>query len=212
MPSLQLKDEFYPPILLERWKKGDHSFFRQSNASDFIKEILVRKAKVRPGKRFFGEAYIASIFGMTEGWYNSYKWLTQGKWITGNGLKPEFEKPFHRALLKHFEEDTLRELQEKSNFLFKNYKNHFFQCGIYNKPVAPDLWLVASDGTHVFLESKLPDDCIKASQLAGLALIAKYLGKSKQVHVLLVNLYPESSKPKGEIDSLEAFSYFYGIA
>jgi hypothetical protein len=212
MPSLELKNEFYPPDLLGKWRKGDYSFLKQSNASDFIKAFLIKKAEVRTGKRFFGEAYIASTIKMSEGWYSSYKWLTQSKWITGHGLKSDFEERFHNALLKHFGVDTLRALQNKSNLLFNNYKNHLFHCGKYHKPVAPDLWLVDSEGTHYFLESKLPDDCIKASQIAGLALIAKHLNGSKRLRLVLVNLYPENSEPKGEKDTLEAFSYFYGIA
>ena len=212
MPSLELKEEFFPSVLLEKWKKGDHSFLDQSTASEFIKEFLIKKAKVRPGKRFFGEAYIASTIRMADGWYSSYKWLTQSKWITGHSMKSEFEKRFHAALVEHFDEDTLRTLQDKSNLLFKNYQNQFFHCGKYHKPVAPDLWLVDSEGTHFFLESKLPNDCIRASQVAGRALIAKHLNKSNQAHVSLISLCPENSKPKGEKDTLEAFSYFYGIA
>lgn len=212
MQSLQVKNEFFPSSLLEKWKKGDHSFLLQSNASNFIKDILVKKAAVRTGRRFFGEAFIASNIEMKEGWYSSYKWLSGSKWITGNGLKPDFEQTFHAALLKHFGEDALQELQKKASDLSKNYKNHFFHCGLYHKPVAPDLWIVANDDKHIFIESKLPDDCISASQLAGLALIAKHVGKRKLVKVILINLCPENYKPKEEQDTQEAFSYFYEIA
>ena len=73
----QLKNEFmpYPAELLEAWKSGDYSMLSRSNASDYIKEILTHKAKTRPGRRFFGEAFIASRIDMKDGWYNSFKWL-----------------------------------------------------------------------------------------------------------------------------------------
>lgn len=212
MILLELKNESYPPILMEAWEKGDYSFLRKSAASDYIKKILIHKAQARPGKRFFGEAYIASRIEMVDGWYNSYKWLTESKWLSGYGLKPEFEGPFHKALTKHFEKESLVNLQEKASLLFKNYRSDFFDCGRYRKPVAPDLWLVTLEGAHIFLESKLPEDCVKASQLAGLALIRKCLGESKKVQVSVINLYPEGSTPKGEKDALEAFSYFYKVA
>jgi hypothetical protein len=212
MTVLNLKNEFYPPILLEKWKQGDHSFLRQSTASDIIKSFLIKKAKERPGKRFFGEAYIVSKFTNTEGWYSSYKWLTQSKWLSGNNLKSDFEESFYRALLRHFGVDTLRALQDKSNFLFINHKNRLFYSGRYHKPVAPDLWLIDSSGTHFFIESKLSDDCIRVSQVAGLALVAKHLNKNNRVHVSLVNLYSEGSEPKSENDTLGTFSYFYDIA
>ena len=66
----------YPKPLLEAWEEGDYSFLVESRASNYIKEILVCKAKKRPGRRFFGEAYISSKIEMKDGWYSSFKWLT----------------------------------------------------------------------------------------------------------------------------------------
>jgi len=62
MNEIELKNEFlpYPESLLEEWKTGDYSVLTHSNASDYIKDILTFKAKARHGRRFFGEAYIAS--------------------------------------------------------------------------------------------------------------------------------------------------------
>lgn len=65
--------------MLEAWKTGDYSMLTHSNASDYIKEILIFKAKTRHDRQFFGEAYIASRIEMKEGWYNSFKWLTADK-------------------------------------------------------------------------------------------------------------------------------------
>ena len=116
MDAELLENKFmaYPDYLLERWKNGDYSMLTRSNASDYIKEILVHKANTRPGRRFFGEAYIASRIDMVQGWYNSFKWLTADKWITGNGLEPRFEKSFHVALMQNIGKDLLYNLQAKA--------------------------------------------------------------------------------------------------
>jgi len=115
MNEIELKNEFlpYPESLLEAWKLGDYSMLTRSNASDYIKKILTLKAKIRPGRRFFGEAYIASKIEMNEGWYNSFKWLTADKWISGDGLEPEFKKPFHNALMEYIGIDVLIRLQKR---------------------------------------------------------------------------------------------------
>ena len=62
MNEIELKNEFlpYPESLLEAWTLGDYSMLTHSNASDYIKKILTFKAKNRTGRRFFGEAFIAS--------------------------------------------------------------------------------------------------------------------------------------------------------
>jgi len=46
----------YPPSLLDAWQKGDYAMLTDSKASTYIKDILIEKAKQRPGKRFFGDA------------------------------------------------------------------------------------------------------------------------------------------------------------
>jgi len=80
----------YPEVLFQAWKSGDYSMLTASGASDYIKKILVHKAKKRPGRRFFGEAFIASRLEMKEGWYSSFKWLTSEKWVTGKKLEQIF--------------------------------------------------------------------------------------------------------------------------
>ena len=45
---------FYPDSLMENWKNGGYSMLTESNASNYIKKILVSKARTRPAKRFFG--------------------------------------------------------------------------------------------------------------------------------------------------------------
>jgi hypothetical protein len=158
-----------------------------SRASGYIKNILVSKARKRPGRRFFGEAYIATKTEMVEGWYNSFKWLTSKKWITGKGLEDEFEKPFYEALMEHIGKDILKDLQNRAKNLVKD--------GINKKPVVPDLWLITKDGQFKFIESKLPGDVINRHQIAGLALIKKCLSAVKPVSVSIVTLYPENFDP-----------------
>ena len=196
----------YPQALLERWKKGDHSFLTSSQAPEFIKDILVSKAKKRPGRRFFGEAFIVSTMasGTIDGWYGSYKWLTSDKWVTGKALKPRFEKSFHEALLNRIGANVISDLQRRTGVYFDRYKDMLKN----KKPVAPDLWLVDRSGRNIFIESKMEGDQIKPHQLAGLALIKKYLRSS--VYLVLLHqagrIAPSSEVIQSYIDS---FSLIY---
>ena len=205
--EIELQNTFvpYPKSLLDEWKNGNYSMLMSSNASDYIKKILLTKARKRPGTRFFGEAYIASTIDMVHGWYNSYKWLTADKWLSGNGLEPEFEQPFYDALVKHIGLDVLSNLQRRSMALYERHKEKSVASSRNKKPVAPDLWLIDRDGRFSFIESKLPDDTIESHQLAGLALIKRYLNVPNPVSVTIVNLYPEHLDPPSE------FSEYYDL-
>ncbi len=114
MNKALLKEEVmsFPPAFLERWRKGDYSLLTSVNISSYIKKIIVHKAKVRPGRRFFGEAFVAVSFSskIKDGIYCSYKWMTAEKWVTGKGLKPEFEKPFYDGLHKYIGTENLSSL------------------------------------------------------------------------------------------------------
>jgi hypothetical protein len=208
MNEIELKNEclFYPESLLEVWKTGDYSMLTNSNASDYIKEILTFKSKKRHGRRFFGEAYIASRIGMKEGWYNSYKWLTADKWLSGDGLDAKFETPFYKALMENIGADVLSSIQENSNNFYSRHKERFMDDKKYKKPVAPDLWLIDKKGHFRFIESKLPGDTIGSHQIAGLALISKYLRVSVPVSVSIMHLYPKNINPD------DLFSEFYDLA
>ena len=179
----------YPLSLLEKWKSGDHSFLTTSQAPKYIKDILVSKAKIRPSRRFFGEAFIASAmaFDTIDGWYGSFKWLSSDKWVTGKNLKPRFEKPFYEALLNRFGANIISDLQKRTQTYSDIYGSELNN----RKPVAPDLWLVDTSGKNIFIESKMEGDQIKLHQLVGLALIKKYLRGS----VYLVCLYQEGKRP-----------------
>ena len=208
MNQIELKNEFlsYPESLLDAWKSGDHSMLINSNASDYIKDILIFKSKARSGRRFFGEAYIASKLEMKEGWYNSFKWLTADKWLSGEGLESKFEKPFYDALMEHVGADILSGLQKSSINFYNNQKEKLVDGKKYKKPVAPDLWLIDKEGRFRFIESKLPGDTIGAHQIAGLALIKKYLSINVPVSVSIMHLYPENINPEN------LFSEFYNLA
>ncbi len=203
--ALQIEFMPYSEKLLDAWENGDYSMLTDSGASDYIKEILIDKAKHRPGRRFFGEAYIASKTEMKEGWYNSFKWLTSDKWVSGEGLEPKFEKPFHYALMKYIGTKALTDLQKKAVSLYKIHKEKLTDGSKYNKPGAPDLWIIDQEGRYRFIESKLSGDTIKPHQIAGLALIHKYLSVANHVSVSIVTLYPENINP-GNL-----FSEFYAL-
>ncbi len=111
MNKILLKEEVisFPPAFLERWRMGDYSLLTSANIPSYIKQILVHKAKIRPGRRFFGEAYVAISFSskIKDGFYNSYKWMTAERWFTGKGLKSVFEKPFYDGLHKYIGTENL---------------------------------------------------------------------------------------------------------
>jgi hypothetical protein len=195
----------YSEALLKAWESSDYSMLTKSDASDFIKRILITKAKIRPGRRFFGEAFIASSMDMAHGWYSSFKWLTAKKWVTGKRLESEFEKPFHMALMEHIGKDLLEELQKAAVTLFEDHKELFLEGKVHRKPVPPDLWLIDKDDHFKFIESKLPGDVLARHQIAGLALIEKVLSVRKPVSVSVVELYPEHNDPLSE------YSKFMGL-
>jgi hypothetical protein len=207
--NMQLKTELMPysENQLQQWITGDYSMLTSSNASNYIKKILITKAKKRPGRRFFGEAFISCNVNMIDGWYNSYKWLSAKKWLTGKGLKSDFEKSFYCALERNFGKDAVDNLQQKSISFFQNHKN-----SLSGKPVAPDLWIIGEDKLYRFIESKLPGDTINPRQIAGLALIKKHLEHSNPISVSIVCLYPENGAEPELIDYSKEFLAFYRLA
>jgi hypothetical protein len=222
MDMLEIVYQDYPVRLLNSWMAGkDYSMISSSNCSKYFHDILVFKAsrrKKKPNTWFFGEAYIASITNMSDGWYNSFKWLTAAKWITGKGLKVKYEKPFYIELMTHIGPILIKDLQQKAKVLFNNRKERFFdpKDGKYHRPVTPDLWLIDKDGSLRFIESKLQTegyaDTAKSHQLAGLAIIKKYLITSNPVSVSIMYLYPKGGKPIKDDTVLDSFQEFYEIA
>ena len=184
---IEIRELKYPEHLLSAWKKSDYSLLENSNASDYIKAILLKKAILRPGRRFFGEAFVASKLHMVNGWYNSFKWLTAKKWLTGIGLEPIFEEPFYDALIFHFGFNSISNLQKEARSFFENNSSNLNR----KKPVAPDLWIIDRNGDHYFIECKLPRDHIAPHQKAGLVLIRDNLKSINLIKTFIFNLYPE---------------------
>ena len=177
----------FPPAILERWRNGDYSLLTSADIPSYIKQIIVHKAKVRPSRIFFGEAFVAVSFSskIKDGFYNSYKWMTVKKWITGKGLKPEFEKPFYEGLHKYIGTENLKEIQKRSNKYRESHDG--------NKPVASDLILIGNSGRLMFFEIKLPGGTIRPNQIPGLAILKSF--EPLNADVRIISLYPENATP-----------------
>jgi|SRR5690242_13914182 len=167
MQSLNFTEIAYDPKLLDSWKAGNYRWFRDSNAPESIRTVLIEKAARRQGttptRRFFGEAVVAAELGHKQGWYGSFKWVTARGYLeqTRSSDQPH-QREYRRALHKYIGEDGIRELQHKAARLTKNADV---------KPVLPDLWFV--DGkTLQFVEAKLRRDRLNDGQLAGFAVLA----------------------------------------
>ena len=182
MPTLKLVPMPYPTARLQQWRDKNYRMLTSSGASEYLKKILVLKAKERPGtRRFFGEAYVATKIAHQEGYYGSFKWLTSAKFIDGgkfsNGPTRKYKEQFRDALQHHFTKLQLRRLQQSAHRLRGR------------KPVPPDLWLIDRRGNHRFIEVKLPGDRLGPQQLAGLAAIACCLPGKQRVSVEIIELH-----------------------
>ena len=137
--------------------------------------------------RFFGKAFSAVSMSTEnkDGFYNSYKWLTEKKWIPGKGLKPKFEKPFYDGLHKYIGTENLKEIHKRSNKYRASHDG--------NKPIASDLILIGNNGKLMFLEIKLPGDTIRPNQIPGLAILKSF--EPLNADVSIISLYPENATP-----------------
>ena len=160
----------------DQWKSGNRKMLETSGASPFLKRILAEKACVRPN-RYFGEAFVASHVSHDEGYYCSFKWLTSAAWTDSSVPRSRNFAEFKRALGTHF--PRLAELQAWARTLSETLGGQ--------KPVAPDLWLIAN-GEHRFIEVKLPGDFLRTPQYAGLALLAAHLPSSMPISVSVLTL------------------------
>lgn len=99
VPPLEIETLAFPESELLRWKQGDYRMLLDSQASLFLKSILVEKARnrSRPSRRFFGEAYVASQVRHKRGWYGSFKWLTTSTPTSGSHYASEFRAALNRA-------------------------------------------------------------------------------------------------------------------
>jgi hypothetical protein len=178
-----------PESALQDWTAGSFRLLRKAPRP--LSEILRCKANRRPGtRRFFGEAYVAAkMTDADPGWYTSFKWLTSPIWSGQRTLDDTYREKFRSTLQESFGERRLERLQKRARAFSAQLGG--------KKPVAPDLWLtVGSD--HRFIEVKLLPDTIDRRQLAGLALIAKYLDG---VSVGVVYVHTDRHPPNfGELD------------
>jgi len=181
---------------LGEWEKGNISQLKNSNAPLFIKNFIEFKKNPESSRCkspwYFGESYVASKLAdfTKKGWYSSFKWLYADKWLKGNTTN-RFETIFYKEALTTYIGDKLQKLYNVSNKV----------TGFPNQPATPDLWLVDNKGQHHFIEvktwrwnyvkNKWDKDTPKEEQLAGLALIQRFL----QGKVYIVLLYPHNNNP-----------------
>lgn len=180
-PKLKIIRMTYDRRLELQWKRSCKMLL-SSPASDYLKEIICKKVS-RRGKgtrRFFGEAYVAAHIPHCEGYYSSFKWLTNSIYLEDKAFPVQSFQFKFRSALQRFFRDDLEELQ-------KNAAKVMYKTGI--KPAAPDLWLVEERGIHRFIEVKLPKDEVSLQQIAGLSVIATSF-RGKNVSVEIVELTP----------------------
>jgi hypothetical protein len=221
MPTLKIVSMAYRSSDLEAWKDGEYDVvLGDSRGWGAVENVLADKARrrrqgrIRTGHRrgdarFFGEAVAAKSTG-ADCRYSSFKWLTSSLWASEARLPEGPKIDFRNALQAHFGQDlqTVRAMAMKLSRRLPRSKS-----GRHRNPVAPDLWLVAKNGSLRFIEVKLSDrgDTIGGSQLAGLAVIATCLGSAHVVSVELYNLHCEGKKPSDSLLENKEFEKFCGI-
>ena len=100
MKALQVESLAFPGVILDQWRDGDYKLTRKLRRGSFLQRILEHKIHNRKtlGRRFFGEAFVATRVGHEGGWYGSFKWLTS--WPVRGGSPYGVE--FRAALKEHF--------------------------------------------------------------------------------------------------------------
>jgi hypothetical protein len=190
MLNLVISQLTYEQHLLDAWEAGNCDMLKSSRACEHIKDIIDLKVQRRSGTWFFGEALVATAYEHEVGFYGSFKWLTNRRFVDGqpfpNGDTQKYQEAIREALWKHFGIEQLKAIQRATADLYGRHSALLRNM----EPVPPDLWLI--DGKrHRFIEVKLPGDWIKPHQLAGLALIGSLLRASKPVSVEIVEVSPK---------------------
>ncbi len=179
----------YQQELLDAWIASPSDILAQSNASPHITGIIGDKVGKRSGTWFFGEAFVANEFSHELGFYGSFKWLTNPRFVDvkpfpcGNTTK--YQEALREALWEHFGRDQLERLQDTTAAFFKKHRATLKG----KEPAPPDLWLIGKEDLR-FIEVKLPGDWIKPHQLAGLALIGSCLQATRRVSTEIVEVNP----------------------
>lgn len=172
----------YTPGELEKWKSGDPGLL--DGLPDYLREFMMLKSRTRPGRRFFGEAWVLGKLACKaeRPWFNSFKWLTARRWIDGKlGEGQKVERLFYEDLVECLGRGRLKLAQERAMDYCRRNPDRA-------KPVPPDVVLLnKKPGKSSLIEVKLPGGSIHDGQLEGLSII----GSCLPVEVLVVHLYPE---------------------
>jgi hypothetical protein len=189
--ELQVQQLSFQQHTLERWRNGDcDDVLDRLESGSFIRRVLDEKIanRRRPGRRFFGEAFVTAQLRPQSGWYGSFKWLTS--WPTRSASS--FGTEYRDALQAAFPEVSGLSTRVLSLCPHLGGK----------KPVPPDLWLVLN-GQHQFIEVKLPGDRVRPTQIAGLAAIATWLAPRRNATVSVYELYAEGQPEPRSADKLK---------
>ena len=198
MPRPLVTSMSYSTVYLRDWCRKDCRMLLSSAASESLKAILVGKAgRRKAGRRFFGEAYAAAHIEHRDGYYGSFKWLTNPRYADDRpfpkGLTERFKHALRTALWDHFGIEQLERLHRRAKAVEK-------ATGI--RPVAPDLWLIDREGNHRFIEVKLPGDRIRPQQIQGMRLIALCLRPTGRLTVELLELRPKKESKARQSDPI----------
>ena len=205
-PSLVISPLYFDDGLSRDWIAKDYRMLKSSTAYKHIKDILLMKVgnKKNAGVRFFGESFVACAKDMQhdEGYYGSFKWLTNHKFRTDDdfpkGPTREYKEQLRTALQKYFGSGQLRDLQTAAHAIHAKHGKKLLNG---QKPVPPDLWLVSKE-RHRFIEAKLPRDWVEPHQVAGLALISCCLNSpGRKISVEIVEVRPKLEDLFGEISA-----------
>lgn len=183
-PDLKVVAMSYPRSRETAWK-ASCDMLGKSGACDYLKKFLAAKAQRRSGtRRFFGEAYVSTQIEHVAGYYGSFQWLSNPRFLATQPFPPgpssAFQQEYRAALQRHFAAD-LKRAQRNASML---------EAATRVRPVVPDLWLLEPSGRHRFIEVKLPEDTVSEGQLAGLAVIANSFG-GVDLSVEIVELNPD---------------------
>jgi len=145
-------------------------------------------------------------------WYSSFKWLSASKWVTCD-VRKEIERQFCRDIheyLKFGKKTDIEFMQSKARDLKEKDGGKLLgktKSGKIKNPTEPDIWFIGKDNELVFVEAKR-DETLEPTQLAGIALIKKYLCTD----VLVVRFHPKSKVAPAPIGHTNKFNQFYKLA
>lgn len=220
MHNIELKEVHldYDKEQICQWTRGNIDLLLNSSAPEYIKKIITHKKREGSSRKYqewyFGESYVAAQKGNTVkyGWFNSYHWLAEKEWADENYVAPrekfpidrELKTEFHQALRDNIGLDLVKKIQINANILCDHFKKDLKD----KIPKSPDLWLIDKHSKHHFIEIKMqPGDTAKNHQVAGLAILHKYLNASVKV----IRLYERHQPKPKEHDYSDKFNKYYSF-